>query len=69
MKRTFFTKDEIKIWTSYINKLNNLIVQLDATHVKDILINLENNNSVYLQSFGLIKDDIKSVKMLKKLTE
>ena len=56
---TFFTKDEIKVWTTCINKLNNLIVQLDAPHVKDILMNLENNNSVYIQSFGGIKNDIR----------
>jgi len=55
------TKDEIQLWTSCINKLNNLIVQLDAPHVKDILINLQNNNSAYVQSFGLIKNDIRSV--------
>jgi hypothetical protein len=58
---TFFTNDEIHIWTTCINKLNNLIVQLDAPHVKDILMNLENNNSVYIQSFGSIKNDIKLV--------
>ena len=45
MEPKFFTKDEIQLWTSCINKLNNLIVQLDAPHVKDILSNLENNNS------------------------
>jgi dynein heavy chain len=58
---TFFTNDEIHIWTTCINKLNNLIVQLDAPHVKDILMNLENNNSVYTHSFGSIKNDIKIV--------
>lgn len=56
---TFFTQDEIHVWTTCINKLNNLIVQLDAPHVKDILMNLENNNSVYIQSFGGIKNDIR----------
>jgi hypothetical protein len=60
-KLNFFTKDEIQLWTSYINKLNNLIVQLDAPHVKDILVNLENNNSAYIQPFYSIKIDIKSV--------
>ena len=58
---TFFTNDEIHVWTTCINKLNNLIVQLDAPHVKDILMNLENNNSVYIQSFGSIKNEIKFV--------
>ncbi len=61
---TFFTNDEIHVWTTCINKLNNLIVQLDAPHVKDILMNLENNNSVYIQSFGSIKNEIKSVTLL-----
>jgi len=56
---TFFTQDEIHVWTTCINKLNNLIVQLDAPHVKDILMNLENNNSVYIQSFSGIKTDIR----------
>ena len=60
-KSAIFTKDEIQLWTSCINKLNNLLVQLDAPHVKDILTNLENNNSVYLQSFNTIKNDIKAV--------
>lgn len=56
---TFFTKDEIHVWTTCINKLNNLIVQFDAPHVKDILMNLENNNSVYIQSFSGIRNDIR----------
>lgn len=62
IKLNFYTKDEIQLWTSYINKLNNLIVQLDAPHVKDILANLENNNSAYIQPFFTIKSDIKDVK-------
>ncbi len=61
IKSNFYTKDEIQLWTSCINKLNNLIVQLDAQHVKDILMNLENNNSSYVQPFNSIKNDIKSV--------
>jgi len=61
MESNFFTKDEIQLWTSCINKLNNLIVQLDAPHVKDILNNLENNNSAYIQPFNSIRNDIKSV--------
>ena len=61
LRMNFFTKDEIQLWTSYINKLNNLIVQLDAPHVKDILINLEKNNSAYIQPFYSIKIDIKNV--------
>jgi hypothetical protein len=56
-----FTKNEIQLWTSYINKLNNLIVQLDAPHVTDILMNLENNNSIYMESFKTIKNDIRGV--------
>jgi hypothetical protein len=63
LKMSFFTKDEIQLWTSYINKLNNLIVQLDAPHVKDILLNLENNNSAYIQPFYSIKGEILSVKL------
>ena len=55
----FYTKDEIQLWTTCINKLNNLLVQLDAPHVKDILINLENNNSAYLQPFNSIRSEIK----------
>ncbi len=55
----FFTNDEIHVWTTCINKLNNLIVQFDAPHVKDILMNLENNNSVYIQSFSGIRNDIR----------
>ena len=57
----FYTKDEIQLWTSRINKLNNLKVQLDAAYVKDILMNLENNNSAYVQSFINIKDEIDAV--------
>ncbi len=64
MEPKFFTKDEIQLWTSCINKLNNLIVQLDAPHVKDILSNLENNNSAYIQPFNSIRNDIKSVSFL-----
>lgn len=60
-KQNFFTRDEIQLWTSYINKLNNLMVQLDAPHVKDILLNLENNNSAYIQPFYSIKNDIRAV--------
>lgn len=37
------------------------MVQLDAPHIKDILVNLQNNNSVYIQSFGSIKSEIRSV--------
>ncbi len=62
-KSNFFTKDEIQLWTSCINKLNNLIVQLDAQHVKDILMNLENNNSSYVQPFNSIRNDIKAVRV------
>jgi len=62
IKSNFYTKDEIQLWTSCINKLNNLIVQLDAQHVKDILMNLENNNSSYVQPFNNIKSDIKAVR-------
>ena len=62
MKSIFYTKDEIQLWTSRINKLNNLKVQLDAAYVKDILMNLENNNSAYVQSFINIKDEIDAVK-------
>lgn len=61
IKSNFFTKDEIQLWTSYINKLNNLMVQMDAPHVKDIMLNLENNNSAYIQPFYTIKNDIKAV--------
>ena len=61
MKFIFYTKDEIQLWTSRINKLNNLKVQLDAAYVKDILMNLENNNSAYVQSFKNIKDEIEAV--------
>jgi hypothetical protein len=57
----YFTKDEIQLWTSYINKLNNLLVQLDAPHVQDILMNLENNNSSYVCPFKEIKSEIKQV--------
>jgi dynein heavy chain len=63
-RSAYFTGDEIKLWTGYINKLNNLIVQLDAPHVKDILTNLENNHSAYIQPFYLIKNDIKAVSLL-----
>lgn len=65
----FYTKDEIQLWTSYINKLNNLIVQLDAPHVKDILVNLENNKSAYIQPFYSIKMEIKSVSPLMSLVK
>ena len=61
--KNLVTKDEIQLWTSYINKLNNLVVQLDAPHIKDILMNLQNNNSVYIQSFGTIKTEIRSVSL------
>ena len=64
IKSNFFTKDEIQLWTSCINKLNNLIVQLDAPHVVDILTNLENNNSAYIQPFNSIRNDIRSVRFL-----
>lgn len=60
-KSNFFTRDEIQLWTSYINKLNNLMVQLDAPHVKDILLNLENNNSAYIQPFYSIRSEIRGV--------
>lgn len=58
VKVNFFTQNEIQLWTSYINKLNNLMVQLDAPHVKDILLNLENNNSAYIQPFYSMKHEI-----------
>jgi hypothetical protein len=58
---TYFTQDEIQLWTSYINKLNNLLVQLDAPYVQDILMNLENNNSSYISSFREIRSEIKQV--------
>ena len=57
----FYTQDEIQIWTSRINKLNNLIVQLDASYVKDIVTNLQSNNSVYVQSFLNLREDIQNV--------
>lgn len=61
IKTDFYTKDEIQLWTTRINKLNNLMVQLDAAYVKDILMNLENNNSAYAQSFMNIKNEIEAV--------
>jgi dynein heavy chain len=64
MKNIFYTKEEIQLWTTRINKLNNLKVQLDAAYVKDILMNLENNNSVYVQSFTNIKDEIEAVRLM-----
>lgn len=66
VKSSFFTRDEIQLWTSYINKLNNLMVQLDAPHVKDILHNLENNKSAYIQPFYSIKSEIKAVLQIKQ---
>ena len=58
---TFVTKDEIQLWTSCINKLNNLQVQLNAQHVTDILQNLEINDSPYVQPFQAIKAEIQAV--------
>lgn len=61
IKANFYTKDEIQLWTTRINKLNNLMVQIDAAYVKDIISNLENNHSIYAQSFNAIKSEIESV--------
>jgi hypothetical protein len=37
------------------------MVQIDAAYVKDIISNLENNHSIYAQSFNAIKAEIESV--------
>lgn len=60
-KSAFFTRDEIQLWTGYINKLNSLLVQLDAPHVKDILVNLEKNDSAYIQPFYAMESEINAV--------
>ncbi|CAF4774435.1 unnamed protein product, partial [Rotaria sp. Silwood2] len=51
-------KDQVQLWTSRINKLNNLIVQLDSPFVQDVLKNLARNRSPYLSSFMDIKLEI-----------
>ncbi|CAF1319792.1 unnamed protein product [Didymodactylos carnosus] len=51
-------KNEIQLWTSRINKLNNLLVQLDSPFVQDVLRNLARNKSPYIQSFVDMKENI-----------
>ncbi|UJR11505.1 hypothetical protein I4U23_015686 [Adineta vaga] len=51
-------KDQVQLWTSRINKLNNLLVQLDSPFVQDVLKNLARNRSPYLASFMDIKQEI-----------
>ncbi|CAF3502703.1 unnamed protein product [Rotaria socialis] len=51
-------KDQVQLWTSRINKLNNLLVQLDSPFVQDVLKNLARNRSPYLASFMDIKIEI-----------
>jgi len=54
-------KDQVQLWTSRINKLNNLLVQLDSPFVEDVLKNLARNRSPYLASFLDIKLEITRV--------
>lgn len=54
-------KDQVQLWTSRINKLNNLLVQLDSPFVQDVLQNLARNRSPYLASFLDIKIEITRV--------
>lgn len=51
-------KDQVQLWTSRINKLNNLLVQLDSPFVQDVLKNLARNRSPYLAAFLEIKIEI-----------
>ncbi|CAF5188861.1 unnamed protein product [Rotaria magnacalcarata] len=51
-------RDQVQLWTSRINKLNNLLVQLDSPFVQDVLKNLARNRSPYLASFMDIKIEI-----------
>ncbi|CAF3984528.1 unnamed protein product, partial [Rotaria sordida] len=51
-------KDQVQLWTSRINKLNNLLVQLDSPFVQDVIKNLARNRSPYLSSFMDIKLEI-----------
>ena len=54
-------KDQVQLWTSRINKLNHLLVQLDSPFVQDVLKNLSRNRSPYLSSFLDIKIEITRV--------
>jgi hypothetical protein len=60
-KTDCYATDEIQLWSTRINKLNNLLVQLEAPYVQDIILNLQNNNSVYVNSFNTLKSDIGQV--------
>ena len=70
MKPSFYNReqnsirDQVQLWTSRINKLNNLLVQLDSPFVQDVLKNLARNRSPYLAAFLDIKIEITRVSFL-----